>query len=658
MNATILPALLGLLLPVLGAAAQPAATSLPATPATRALQQQALALAPRPDAATRADLERGLVAPLDLSGFPPGSRPGWSAADSALLDDPVAPDTVHPVLWQHARDNRVGGLFKVTEGLYQVRGLDISNLTVIEGDSGLLVVDTLLTAEAAQVAMQLYFRHRPVRPVRAVIYTHSHADHFGGVRGVVDEADVRSGKVRIYAPEGFEVEAAAENVTAGGAMLRRTHYQFGPLLPRGPQGLVDVGLGKSSSAGATTLIMPTDIITAANSMQVIDGVPIEFMLTPGTEAPSGLVLYLPRHRVLDMGEIATQNQHNLLPLRGAQVRDALAWSRQIDTALQRFGPRSDVMIAQHHWPVFGRERLQGFLERQRDTYRFVHDQAVRWMNHGYTPAEIAERVQLPASLLADRASHPLYGSLKHNVKAVYQRYLGWYDAHPANLDPLPPVEEARRMIDYMGGSAAALERARADFKRGDYRWVARVASMAVMADPTNESARALAAAAFEQLGYQAESATVRNAYLQGARELRTGVPAVTQNALYRPDLIRAMSLPQYFDFLAVRLDAAKVAGRRLRLLWSFTDSKEHYLVEVGNSVMHARRVEDRDVKADATLALDRATLDAISQGQTDFLRASSEGRLVLGGNADAFREWLSWLDRFPAQFPIVTPRPE
>ncbi|MFM1885398.1 MAG: hypothetical protein RL026_555 [Pseudomonadota bacterium] len=604
------------------------------------------------------DLEAGFVAPMDETLFAAGSSPGWTAAHSRLLDNPVAPDTVHPVLWAHARDNRHAGLFKVTEGVYQLRGLDIANLTIVEGRRGLVVIDTLLTAEAAKAAMALYFRHRPQRPVSAVIYTHSHADHFGGVRGVVDEADVRAGKVRIYAPEGFETEAVAENVTAGTAMLRRTHYQFGPMLPRGPLGLVDVGLGKSSSVGTTTLIMPTHLIRKPVETHEIDGVPVVFMLTPGTEAPAGMVLQLPRHRVLDMGEIATQNQHNLLPLRGAQVRDALAWSRQIDEALQRFGSSSDVLIAQHHWPVFGQSRLQAFLGRQRDTYRYVHDQTVRWMNHGYTPGEIAERVQLPAALLADRASHPLYGSLRHNVKAVYQHYLGWYDGHPANLDPLPPVEEARRMIAYMGGVDAVLARATEDFARGDHRWVARVASMAVLSAPLRMDARELAALAFEKLGHAAESATVRNAYLQGASEMRRGPPAATHNANYRPDLVRAMTLPQYFDFLAVRLDAAKADGRRLVMDWQFTDLGERYRVEIGNSVMRTTRVAaTAGAAADLSLQLDRATLDDITLGRTDMAAAVAAGRIRVSGNAALLQEWLSWLDRFPADFPIVTPRP-
>lgn len=611
---------------------------------------------PVSDASRQADLEAGFIAAMDESLYPAGGRPGWTAADSRLLDDPVAPPTVNPVLWEHSRDNRKAGLFKVTDGVYQLRGLDISNLTIVEGRRGLVIVDALLTSEAARAGMALYFRHRPQRPVSAVIYTHSHADHFGGIRGLVDEVDVKRGKVRIYAPDGFDTEAVAENVTAGTAMLRRTHYQFGPLLPRGPLGLVDVGLGKSSSVGNTTLIMPTHLIRRPIETHEIDGVPVVFMLTQGSEAPAGMVLQLPRHRVLDMGEIATQNQHNLLPLRGAQVRDAMAWSRQIDEALQRFGSSSDVLIAQHHWPVFGQQRLKTFLEHQRDTYRYIHDQTVRWMNHGYNASEIAERVQLPPALLADRASHPLYGNLKHNVKAVYQRYLGWYDGNPANLDPLPPVEESRKMIEYMGGVDAALVRGRTDMARGEYRWVARLASMAVFAEPLRADARELAASAYEQLGYAAESATVRNAYLQGAQELRRGVPVASQNANYRPDLLRAMSLPQYFDFLAVQLDTTKVKDRRISLLWHFTDLGERYLVEVGNSVMRTRAVT-ADLPADAVLRLDRAVLDEMTLGKTDLGAAISAGRVKVQGSRESVLEWQSWLDRFPTDFPIVTPRP-
>jgi alkyl sulfatase BDS1-like metallo-beta-lactamase superfamily hydrolase len=529
-------------------------------------------------------------------------------------------------------------------------------MTVIEGDRGLIVVDPLISIEVAQAAMALYFKHRPTKPVVAVVYSHSHADHWGGVKGVVNADDVAAGKVKIIAPAGFLEEAVGENVIAGGAMSRRALYQFGPLLPRGERGQVDAGLGKTVSAGSISLIAPTMLIEKPVETHRIDGVEIVFELTPGAEAPAELIMYYPQMRVLNMTEITSQNMHNLLPMRGAQVRDALAWSKYIAGALHRYGAKSDVLIAQHNWPVWGSERVQAFLKKQRDTYKFVHDQTVRLMNQGYVGAEIAEVLKMPASLHQDWATHPFYGHLKHNIKAIYQRYLGYYDGNPANLDVLPPVAQAKKTIDYMGGAEAVLKRAREDFARGEFRWVAQVASQLVFADPTNLAARELAADANEQLGYQVESATARNAYLMGAWELRNGVPKIPTLNTAAPDVVRALTLDMWFDFLAVRLNGERAQGKNIVLNWRFTDTKENITLNLENSAL-SHLSDAQAANADATLTLTRATLDEISMQRLTFPAALQTGRIVVSGKAEKLAELLSLIDVNTTMFPLVEPRP-
>ena len=628
-----------------------------ATEATRAAQRALLSTLPMADKQSFDDAARGLIETLGdrvIAGS--GPRPAWTLKGYEFLAQETAPDTVHPGLWRHARANMGNGLFKVTDRIYQLRGFDISNLTVIEGDSGLIVIDPLLTTEVAKAAMDLYFKHRPARPVRAVIYSHSHADHWGGVRGVVSAEDVASGKVKVIAPAGFMEEAVGENVIAGGAMSRRALYQFGPLLPRGERGQVDSGLGKTVSSGSISLIAPTVLIEKPLETHRIDGVDVVFELTPGAEAPAELIMYYPQFRVLNMAEITSQNMHNLLPLRGAQVRDALAWSKYIAGALQRYGAISDVLIAQHNWPVWGSSRVQAFLKKQRDTYKFVHDQTVRLMNQGYVGAEIAERLTMPASLSQDWSTHPFYGHLKHNVKAIYQRYLGYYDGNPANIDTLPPVAQARKTIEYMGGAQAVLQRARADFERGEFRWVAQVASQLVFADPANRAARELAADANEQLGYQAESATARNAYLQGAWELRNGVPRMPVLNTAAPDVVRALTLDMWFDFLAVRLNGDRAQGRSLVLNWRFTDTQQDVVLNLDNSAL-THLLGTTAPNADATVTLTRATLDEISLQRLSFPAALQAGRITVSGNADKLVELLGLIDVGATMFPLVEPRP-
>jgi alkyl sulfatase BDS1-like metallo-beta-lactamase superfamily hydrolase len=639
-------------------APQPAGGPGPATEATRAVQQAALATLPAAQVKQLAeDARRGLVEEAgDLVVTGPAGHAIWRLADYGFLRGrDEAPDTVHPALWLQAQLNLASGLFRVTDRVWQVRGLDLSNMTILEGETGVVVIDPLLSVETARAALALYFRHRPQRPVVAVVYTHSHVDHFGGVRGVIDEADVRAGKVQVIAPAGFLEEAVGENVIAGPAMGRRAHYQFGALLPRGERGQVDAGLGKAGPPGTLSLIAPTRLVSQPVERLRIDGIDIVFALTSHSEAPSEMILHLPQWKVLNMADIAAQGMHNLLPLRGAQVRDALAWSHHLNQALQRFGADSDILIAQHNWPVWGRERVRSMLRAQRDLYKYVHDQSVRLMNQGVPADEAAERIQLPASLADEWSVRPFYGHLKHNVRAVYQRYLGYYDGNPARLEALPPVAAARKTIAYMGGADAVLQRAREDYARGEYRWVAQVASQLVYAEPGNRAARALAADAYEQLGYQQESATARNAFLQGAAELRAGVPRLSRGGAPAGDLARALPLGQFFDTLGIRLDAAKAAGHRITVNWRLVDTGEQHVLHLEHSAL-THLPGARDPQAQATLTLDRATLDDILLQRTTMPAAVQAGRVRLDGDAGAVAALFGMLDPPAARtFPLVEP---
>jgi alkyl sulfatase BDS1-like metallo-beta-lactamase superfamily hydrolase len=628
-----------------------------ATEATRTSNSAASTALPLADQQSFEDARRGFIEALgDRLITRPDGRPVWTLRGYEFLASERAPDTVHPALWRHARVNMANGLYRVTDRVYQLRGFDVSNMTIIEGDSGLIVIDPLISTEVAKAGMELYLKHRPKRPVVAVIYSHSHVDHFGGVRGVVGADEVMAGDVTIWAPAGFMAAAVAENVIAGNAMLRRALFQFGAMLPRGERGQVDTGLGKSVSLGTVTLIPPTNLIEKPLETHRIDGVEIVFELTPDAEAPAELIMYYPQFRVLNMTEITTQNFHNLLPMRGALVRDSLAWSKYIGGALHRYGASSEILIAQHNWPVWSGSRVCAFLRNQRDAYKFVHDQTVRLMNYGYVGAEIAERLKLPASLEQEWSTHSFYGSLKHNIKAIYQRYLGYYDGNPANLDALPPVEAARKSVEYMGGAEAVLARAREDYARAEYRWVAQVASQLVFADPADRAARELAADALEQLGYQAESATARNSYLQGALELRNGVPDLPGGAGAAPDLVRSLPLDLYFDFMGVRLDGDKAAGKTIVLNWRFPDTGQEYVLNLQNSALTC--VPDaRAETADATLTLTRTTLDEISLQKTTFPAALQSGRIAVTGRSERVVELLEMLDTFPLCFPVVEPRP-
>jgi alkyl sulfatase BDS1-like metallo-beta-lactamase superfamily hydrolase len=601
------------------------------------------------------DAERGFIGTMpDATVAVDGRRPVWSLADYGFLKEDAAPGSVNPSLWRQAQLNCRHGLFEVVPGIYQIRGFDISNMTLIEGASGVIVIDPLTSAEPARAGLDLYFAHRGRRDVVAVLYTHSHTDHWGGVKGVVSAEDVASGRVPVIAPEGFVEAIAAENVLAGPAMVRRAQYQFGPLLPKGVAGQVDAGLGKTISAGTVTLIAPTDLIRRDHETRTIDGVEIVFLMAPESEAPAEMHMFYPGFACLNMAENTVRNFHNLLPFRGAEVRDARAWSRYIDIALATFGDRTDVLIGQHHWPLWGRDAILDYLAKQRDLYKFVHDQTLRLANLGHTPNEIAEMLELPDSLAREWYARGYYGTLRHNSKAVYQKYLGWYDGNPAHLDPLPPSAAARKYVEYMGGMSAALARARADFQDGHYRWVAEVANHLVFAEPDNLEARQLAADAYEQLGYLAEAATWRNSYLFAAHELRHGPPTLAGRTGVPADALAALPVDTFFDLLAVRLNGPKAAGRRTVLNWVFTDTQESIVLNLENCALTHRRAPPSP-RADATLTLTRATLNAVMLQQTTFIEAVGSGRLAIEGQAAKLVELMALFDHFSPTFPIVEP---
>jgi alkyl sulfatase BDS1-like metallo-beta-lactamase superfamily hydrolase len=602
------------------------------------------------------DASRGFLGTVENARIASeAGRVVWSLEPYGFLSDEEAPPTVDPSLWRQSRLNMNHGLFEVVPGVYQVRGLDIANMTLVEGDSGVIVVDTLTSIEGARAAMELYFEHRGRRPVAAVIFTHTHTDHWGGARGVIDDEMLASGRVPIIAPDLFMEHAVSENVIAGPAMLRRAQYQFGPFLKKGPRGQVDCGLGKSMAAGSVALLRPTDLIKATGDKRTIDGLEFEFQMAPNSEAPAEMHFYIPRYKMLNLAENCTHNFHNLLPFRGADVRDALAWSKYLNEALQMWGGKAEAMCGQHHWPVWGAERVDTMIRQQRDLYKFAHDQTLRLMNHGLTATEIAETIRLPKSLDGAWHARGYYGHIRHNVKAIYQKYLGWYDANPANLDPLPPVEAGKKFVEYMGGADAILARARKDLDKGEFRFVAQALSHLVFAEPDNAAARALLADTFEQLGYLAESATWRNAYLFGAQELRLGMPKAPPRPPMPRETLAALRTEQLWDVLGVRLNGPKAEGKHIVLNWAFTDTNENYVLTLENSAL-TYVAGSQAPKADAGFTLPRGLLDAVIAKQTTFPEAMAAGKIKFTGNPMKLAEMMALMDEFPRMFEIVEPK--
>jgi alkyl sulfatase BDS1-like metallo-beta-lactamase superfamily hydrolase len=619
-------------------------------PATRQIAEANAALKLRLPFADRADFEdakRGWIGSLsDPVIRATDGRVVWDAGAYAFLDG-ECPDTVNPSLWRQGQLNAIHGLFAVADGIYQVRGLDLSVMTLVEGDKGVLVIDPLISAECAKAALDLYREHRGDRPVTGLLYTHSHVDHFGGARGVIGDDDVP-----ILAPHGFLEHAVSENVYAGPAMTRRATYMYGALLPKGPAGQVGAGLGQTTSTGTVTLLPPTVHITRTGQEEVVDGIRMVFQLAPDTEAPAEMHFLFPERRALCIAENATHNLHNILTLRGAVVRDPHGWAGYLDEAIERFAADCDVMFAQHHWPRWGTDRIVDFLETQRDLYGYIHDQALRLLNKGYVGAEIAEELELPPSLEREWHCRGYYGSVNHNLKAVYQRYLGWYDGNPAHLWPHPPEAAARRYVTLAGGAGALLAHAREAFDAGDFRWVAEVVNHVVFAEPDNGDAKELQAQALEQLAYGAENGTWRNVFLMGAQELRHGGAGTA--AAVPADFIVNLTAEQLFDTLAIQIDGPRAADRRITLHFKFTDTGDEYALTLRHGVLTHRRGAPRD-EADATVTVERRAIDEVVAGTATLEQLVASGRLSIAGDPAKLSELMGLLDPPDPGFAIVTP---
>jgi alkyl sulfatase BDS1-like metallo-beta-lactamase superfamily hydrolase len=578
------------LLPVLLATTSPAFANTPVAPdakpasaATIEAQNAIAASLPAEDGRDAAFADQGFIATrADPVIKTADGKLVWNLDAYAWMDG-AAPATVNPSLWRHMKLLRKHGLYKVSDTVWQVRGFDVSNMTVVQGDTGWILIDPLTTKEAAAAALELVNQQLGTRPVTGVIYSHSHADHYGGVRGVINDADAKSGKVAVIAPVHFVEEASSENVLAGPAMGRRANYQFGAGLLPGPQGQMGSGIGKGVSSGAITLVTPNDLILKTGDTRVIDGVTLEFQMVPETEAPAEMNVYVPAAKTFLAAEIATCSLHNILTPRGAKVRDALAWSNYLNEAVNLYAARSDAAISSHCWPRFGQEEVKSWLSGHRDNYRYLHDQTVRLMNQGKTQAEIAEAIKPPAALSDQWYNRGYYGTFSHNSKAVYQRYLGWYDAVPANLNPHPPAERATRFVADMGGAAKVLAAAKRAMKAGDYRWSSDLLNQLIFAEPKNAEGRFLLADSYEQQGYQAESAIWRNQFLSAANDLRQGFKP--NASIQSPDTIAAIPTGLLLESVATRLDPAKVAGRTLAVNFVVTDRSETAKVSIGNGVM-------------------------------------------------------------------------
>jgi alkyl sulfatase BDS1-like metallo-beta-lactamase superfamily hydrolase len=624
-----------------------------ATPATRAAIDAMAATLPLHDLQDFDDARRGFVGRAsERQVRAADGRVVWDLDAYDFMRDTDAPDTTNPSLWRQGQLLIEDGLFEVTPGIYQLRGYDLSVMSVVEGDTGVIVIDPLISSETAAAAFALYCEHRGERPVKAMIYTHSHADHFGGVKGIITDEQVAAGEVEVIAPEGFLQHAVAENVFAGTAMLRRSGYMYGAALERGPSGQIGAGLGQTTSTGTVSLIAPTIDITHTGQTLAIDGVEIVFQMTPGTEAPAEMNFFFPQHRALCTAENTSHTLHNVLTIRGAVVRDAHAWAHYLTETISLFGDDLDLVFASHHWPTWGRERAVEFLAMQRDMYLYLHDQTLRMINQGYTGAEIAELLETPPALAQQWHTHGYYGSVSHNVKAIYQRYMGWYDANPANLWPHPPEHLAERYVAAMGGRDRALAVARQAWDDGDYRWCAEVGKHLVFADAADDQARAVLADALEQLGFGAENGTWRNAYLAGATELRSGnfgTPATTS-----PDIAYALSVSQVFDSIAVRVDGPRAWDEHIVTAWTITDEDTTYVVELRNGVLHHRAVPE--APADVTrFTLSRRSLIGVVTGELDLAAALGDGTVTIDGDPSAMANLVGLLGPVDPNFNIVTP---
>ncbi len=621
----------------------------PAAPATAAANEGVYALLDFSDETEREFAERGLIAApdtLEITGE--DGKVVWSQKAYAFLDGADAPadapDTANPSLWRNAQINHLFGLFEVVDGIYQVRGYDMTNITFVRGDTGWIVFDPLMSCECSRAAFQLVTDNLGERPVMGIVMSHPHVDHYGGIKGIVSEEEVAERSIPIIVPQGFAEHAVAENVYAGNAMGRRAGYQYGTFLEASPTGKLSIGIGTVS------YLAPNDIVTTTGETRTVDGVTMEFQMTPGTEAPAEMNTWFPGYRALWVAENCTATLHNLYTLRGAEVRDGNAWANYLMETLARYGSEAQVTFQAHNWPHWGADFIRDYLTNTAAMYKFIADQTLMYVNQGYTSNEIARMIALPAALEKNWYTRQYYGTVSHNAKAVYQKYMGWYDANPVHLAALPPAESARKFVEYFGDVDAVLAKAAKDFEEGAYQWVAEVTNLVVFADPGNRAARLLCADALEQLGFQAESGPWRNAYLTGAKELRDGVDADPKyRATGSSDIQRAMTPSMMLDYLGILLDANAAENLNLTVNLAFTDEDPYLLTVRSGVVLYERETQAAD--ADATLTMPRLGMFAILNRDADTQAAS----IAVEGDQDVITKLTEHLTAFDFFFNIVEP---
>ncbi|KAI9007853.1 alkyl/aryl-sulfatase BDS1 bacterially-derived sulfatase 1 [Hyaloraphidium curvatum] len=625
----------------------------PATDATKRAIGAFCEHLPFSDRRDFADAERGFIAALEDRYIKAADgRVVWDMEAYSFLEA-ECPDTANPSLWRQSQLNIKSGLFEVVPGIYQLRGFDLSVMTVVEGKTGLIVIDPLISKETAAAAFGLYVKHRGTKPVVAMVYTHSHVDHFGGVKGIISEDDVSSGRCQVIAPAGFMEHAVSENIYAGPAMTRRAGYMYGAALDKGPCGSIGSGLGQTTSTGEPTLIKPTVDITHTGQEMEIDGVRMVFQMTPGTEAPAEMNFYFPDHKACCTAENATHTLHNILTIRGAVVRDAHAWGHYLNETIDLWGDEMEVCFASHHWPTWGNKNCLEFLSVQRDVYLYLHDQTLRMINQGYVGSEIAEVLKVPPQLEAAWHAHGYYGTFSHNIKAVYQRYMGWYEGNPARLWPHPPEDSAKRYVKAMGGVEKAVEVAREAYEEGDYRWAAQVLDHVLFSNPNHPGARELQANTFEQLGYYAESGTWRSAYLAGAHELRKGNFGTPAGGSI-PDFLKAITVSQLLDSIAIRIDGPKAWDEKLLMSWAITDEDKVYVAELRNGVLN-HKTAAKPAAGSTIFTLSKAVLTGILTRQIEFPKAVAEGLVKVEGDPGVLRRLVAVLAESDPNFSIVTP---
>ena len=598
------------------------------------------------------EAKRGLIAkPTGVIKGPDG-KTLVDFAEYAFMDGEM-PATVHPSLWRHAKLNAQAGLFKVTEGIYQLRGFDLANMTLIEGRTGWIVIDPLTSEESASAALAFAKQHLGDKAVSAVIFSHSHVDHFGGVLGIISEQEAQSRNVPIVAPAGFMAEATSENVLVGPAMSRRSMYQFGKNLETGAQGFVDAGLGKRVAYGTIGILAPTITIEKSTQNLTLDGVEFVFHNTPGAEAPAELTFSIPALKAYGGAELLAQTMHNFLPVRGAKVRDVLQWSSYMQNALDQLGD-AEVYFGQHNWPIWGQPQIREFITKHRDVYKYLHDQTIRLANSGATPKEIADQIELPPALASYFGTRGYYGDLRHNVKAIYQMYLGAYDGNPANLNPLPPAKVAPRYIELMGGPDKVLTAAKIAYDQGDYRWVAELLNHLVFAEPENQAAKSLLAETYQQLGYQSEASTWRNSYLAAAQELQQGTPEQGVDRTLLLGLMQRTPTERFLEAMAASLNGPAADGKDYVINLKLTDLNESYVLWLENSVLH-HRAASPDPKANATLNISKVLLVKLLAGAAGLDDIMTSEEFDLEGSTIDFVSFMRLIDKASASFAIVTP---